>query len=135
MAAAASLAPLLALAGHCFAGDVAPATRDTHCFTSLFDGSHVRDAHQVTKDGRTIYQGESIYSVEGGAVAFTYWSSIGGIGHGTATFAPNDWHFTLAMRATPDAAPMPLAIRWQWRGADAYVVSGGPAAVTFRRVN
>jgi len=134
MAGAASLAPLLALTGHCFAGEVGPNTWDTHCFTSVFNGQHVRDAHQVAREGRTVYQGESLYSVEAGKVVFTYWSSIGGIGHGTATLSPGVWHFSLAMRGAPDAAPTPLAIRWQWQDAKSYVVSGGPAAVTFRRV-
>ena len=127
------LAPLLALAGHCFGGDFAPGTRDEHCFTSVYGGQHVRDVHVVSKDGRSSYQGETTYSVEGDAVAFTYLSSIGGIGRGTVAFTPGDWRFTMTMRATPAAAPETFATRWQWQGDIAYTVSGGPAPVAYRR--
>ena len=128
------LAPLLALAGACFSGDVAPATRDVHCFTSLYGGQHVRDVHKVIKDGNTVYQGETIYSLEGGVVTFTYLSSIGGIGRGAAVLAPGDWGFALDMRATPDAALQHFDTRWRWQGSQSYTVSGGPAPVTYRRV-
>ena len=127
------LAPLLALAGHCFVGDIAAGTRDEHCFTSVYGGQHIRDVHVVTKDGRAVYQGETIYSVEGASIAFTYLSSIGGIGRGTVAFAPGDWRFTMTMRASPADAPQPFATRWQWQGDTAYTVSGGPAPVTYRR--
>ena len=127
------LAPLLALAGQCFVGQVAPGTRDVHCYTSVYGGQHARDVHRVTKGGRTIYQGETMYSLEGGAVTFTYLSSIGGIGRGTVEFAPGDWRFTVSMRPTPAAAPQSFATRWQWRGMRAYSVSGGPAPITYRR--
>jgi hypothetical protein len=130
----ASIAMLLALAGQCFAGDLAPGTRDTHCFTSLYGGRHVRDVHKVTKNGRTVYEGETIYSVEGGAVSFTYLSSIGGIGRGTALLDPGDWTFKLAMRATPGAPVADFVTRWHWQGPRSYVVTGGPAPVTYRRI-
>lgn len=128
-----SLAPLLALAGHCFAGQLAPGTIDRHCFSAVYDGQHVRDIHAVIKDERTVYQGETLYSVEGDAVIFTYWSSMGGIGRGTASLAAGDWRFTLTMRATPASAPQPFASRWQWQGPTAFTVSGGPPPVTYRR--
>ena len=129
----ASLAPLLALAGHCFAADFSPGTVDRHCFSAVYGGHHVRDVHAVTKGDHTLYAGESLYSIDGGTVAFTYWSTIGGIGRGTATFAPGDWTFNLAMRASPTAASQSVATHWRWHGADTYVVSGGPAPVTYRR--
>lgn len=129
-----ALGPLLALAGSCFAGDVAPGARDVHCFTSVYGGSHVRDEHKVSEDGKTVYQGETIYSVQGGVVTFTYFSSIGGIGHGAALLAPGDWGFALDMRATPDSALTHFETRWIWRGSTSYTVSGGPAPVTFRRI-
>ncbi len=127
------LAPLLALAGSCFAGQFAPDAVDEHCFSSVYGGQHVRDAHNVTRNGRTVYQGETIYSVEGDTIAFSYVSSIGGIGRGTAVLAPAEWRFAMAMRATAAAKPQPFATRWQWQGGGAYTVSGGPAPVTYRR--
>ena len=132
---AGSLAPLLALAGQCFVGDVGPGSRDVHCFTSVYGGQHVRDAHVVTQGGRAVYQGETLYSIEGKEVTYTYVSSIGGIGRGTAELAPGDWKFTMTMRATPDSAAQPFATRWQWQGMRAYAVHGGPAPVTYRRTS
>ena len=129
-----TLGLLLALAGQCFAGDVAPATRDEHCFAAVYGGQHVRDVHAVTKDGRIVYQGDTLYSVEGEAVSFAYVSSIGGIGRGTATLTPGDWRFAMTMRATPTAAPQPAEIRWRWNDAESYTVSGGPAPVDYRRM-
>ncbi len=129
-----ALAPLLALAGQCFVGDVAPGTRDEHCFSSVYEGQHVRDVHRVTRDGRTVYQGETIYSIEGDAIIFTYWSSIGGIGRGTAKLGVADWQFAMTMRARPTAPPQPFTTRWTWSGTDRYSVTGGPAPVTYRRV-
>ena len=129
------LAPLLALAGQCFAGQIAADTLDEHCFTSVYDGRHVRDVHRVIKAGRAVYQGETIYSVENTSIAFTYFSSIGGIGRGSAVLAPNDWRFTMTMRATPAAVPQPFTTRWEWQNATTYAVSGGPAPVTYRRTD
>jgi hypothetical protein len=129
------LAPLLALAGHCFAGDFSPGTVDRHCFSAVYGGQHVRDIHVVTKDGRPVYEGETLYSVESDKLALTYWSSIGGIGRGTARLASGDWTFAMTMRATPAAEPQAFSTRWQWHGADSYTVTGGPAAVTYRRVS
>lgn len=130
-----SLAPLLALAGHCFAGDFSPGTIDRHCFSAVYGGQHVRDVHVVTTDGRSVYEGETLYSVEGDQLALTYWSSIGGIGRGTATLKPGDWAFTMTMRASPAAASQALAIRWQWQGADSFVATGPSAPVTYRRIS
>ena len=129
------LAPLLALAGQCFAGEVEPGSRDVHCFTSVYGGQHVRDVHKITKSGRILYQGETMYSVEGGEVTFTYLISIGGIGRGIATLGPGDWRFIGMMRATPADAPKPFLIRWQWSGGHAYSVRSGGETVTYRRTS
>jgi hypothetical protein len=130
---AGNLAPLLALAGHCFAGDFSPGTVDLHCFSAVYGGQHVRDVHVVTKDGQSVYEGETLYSVEGERLALSYWSSIGGIGRGTAVLAPGEWTFAITMRATPSAAPQAFATRWRWQGTETYTVSGGPAPVIYRR--
>ena len=127
------LAPLLALTGHCFVAEISPGTTDEHCFNSVYDGRHVRDVHVVTKGNRVVYQGETIYSVEGAAIALTYFSSTGGIGRGTALLAPDDWRFTMTMRATSSAKLTPITVRWNWQGATSYTVSGGHEPVTYRR--
>ncbi|MEO7411105.1 MAG: hypothetical protein ABIU10_07280 [Sphingomicrobium sp.] len=127
------LAPLLALTGHCYVGQVAPDAMDEHCFTAMYGGQHVRDTHRVIGKSGVVYRGETIYSVEGSAIAFTYFSSIGGIGRGTAVLSPGAWHFTMSMRAIPADKPTPISIDWQWQGVTAYTVSGGPSPVTYRR--
>lgn len=99
----------------------------------MFGGKHVRDVHRVTRAGRTVYEGETIYSVEGPTVSFVYVSSIGGIGRGTADLGRGDWRFSLTMRATPGAAPATAASRWQWHGKRSYTVSNGAASVSYRR--
>ncbi len=101
--------------------------------SAVYGGQHVRDVHVVTKNGRAAYEGETLYSVEGGNIVLTYWSSIGGIGRGTVNLTPGDWTFTITMRATPTAAPQSFATHWKWLGDDAYIVTGGSAAVTYRR--
>ena len=80
-----ALNPLAPFVGHCWSGD-APggAGTDTHCFEAAYGGEHVRDRHTVKVDGKAVYAGETIYSVEQGAITFTYWNSLGGVGHGTA---------------------------------------------------
>ena len=80
-----ALNPLAPFVGHCWSGD-APggAGTDTHCFEAAYGGQHVRDRHTVKVDGKAVYAGETIYSVEQGADYFTYWNSLGGVGHGTA---------------------------------------------------
>ena len=135
MPAVSLLAPLLALAGHCFAGDVAKDASDLHCFTSVYDGAHVRDVHRVKSGGRVVYQGETLYSVEQGAVVFTYLTSLGGIGRGMAILAPDAWRFTGTMRAGPSAPATPFTTVWRWQDPQRYAVSGGPAPVTYRRVS
>lgn len=134
MPVASLLAPLLALSGQCFAGDVAKDASDKHCFTSLYDGAHVRDDHRVISGGRVVYQGKTLYSVEQGVVVFTYLTSLGGIGRGTASLGRKDWRFAGTMRAGPSAPARPFGTAWRWQGGQRYTVTGGPAAVTYRRV-
>lgn len=108
--------------GHCWAADIAADTVDRHCFEAVYGGQHIRDAHSVTKDGNSVYAGETLYSVEAGRIVFTYWNSLGGVGRGSATADGPDLQFALSMRATPDAAPLAVAPLWH-RTADGYDVT------------
>ena len=47
----------------------------------------MRDRHVVTVAGKSVYEGETIYSAKGPKVIFTYWNSIGGLGTGEAMIA------------------------------------------------
>ena len=76
------------LAGHCWRGEFEGSNAsDTHCFTWVFGGKHLRDVHVVSGDGRE-YRGETIYSVDGasGGVIYRYWNSDGGVSDGRIEF-------------------------------------------------
>jgi len=108
------LQPWSYLVGHCWVG-AAPGDRgqDRHCFDTVLGGEHVRDQHAVTINGREVYAGETIYSVHGSKVVFTYWNSLGGLGTGDAVAQPSEWRFTGSIHATPDGAEQPLATTWK----------------------
>jgi len=77
-----ALAPMAPLVGHCWAADLPGGQRDVHCFEPMYDGRFVRDRHEVSGGGAH-YLGETVYGVEAGQVAFTYWSSDGETMRGT----------------------------------------------------
>jgi hypothetical protein len=82
------LSPFDFLAGHCWRGEFPDSEAvDTHCYTWVFDGKHLRDVHVVSGDGPD-YRGETIYSVDGasGDVIYRYWNSLGGVSDGRIEF-------------------------------------------------
>lgn len=120
-----TLALLDAVNGKCFVADVGEGAHDTHCFAPVFGGKHVRDSHRVILQGKIVYRGETVYSLEDGAVTFTYFNSLGGVGHGGARAVPGGIVFTGSMRASPDARPQPMDSRWAWRKDGGYEVTAG----------
>jgi hypothetical protein len=131
------LEPWSYLVGHCWVGQ-APGNggNDRHCFESVFGGQHVRDRHAVTTGGREVYAGETIYSVQGAKVIFTYWNSLGGLGTGEAVFDTGEWRFTGRIHATSAGAEQPFSVTW--RKADGgYEVSDGAGTKPrlFKRVD
>jgi hypothetical protein len=109
-----ALQPLATFEGHCRRGEApAGAGVDTHCFDSVYNGHHIRDRHHVTVDGKTIYSGETLYSVEDGAISFTYWNSLGGVGHGTAKASGAQISFSGLMREEPASAQAPMHATWR----------------------
>lgn len=111
--------------GRCWSAQVAPETRDIHCFTPMLDGAHVRDRHRVIAGGKTVYEGETIYSAEAGKISFVYVSAIGGVGHGVATPVPGGFDFAMEMRGTPDAQAEAIKSNWRWAGPTSYSVRNG----------
>jgi hypothetical protein len=81
-ALAPALAPMAPLVGHCWAAELPGGQRDVHCFEPMFGGRFVRDRHEVSGGGAR-YLGETVYGVEAGQVAYTYWSSDGETMRGT----------------------------------------------------
>lgn len=114
------LQPLSSLAGHCWRG-AAPGNAgiDTHCFEWVYGGQHLRDRHVVTVNGKSVYEGETLYSVEGDRVTFTYWNSIGGLGRGKMAASGNELTFTGTIHAMPNDKEQSLATTWQ-KSATAY---------------
>jgi len=139
-AAAASLAqPLLepwaALAGHCWEGPAPGKGTDEHCFESVYGGQHIRDRHSVTVDGRVVYSGETLYSVAGSKIIFTYWNSLGGLGTGEARVDGSTWSFDGTIHATASGKEQPMRARWTV-GPAGYVVQDVPGASrTFKRAD
>lgn len=112
--AQAGLQPWAYLVGHCWAGPApGPGGTDKHCFESVYGGQHVRDRHVVTVGGHEVYAGESLYSVHGPKVVFTYWNSIGGLGTGEAAFASGAWTFSGTIHATPEDGETPMTATWK----------------------
>jgi hypothetical protein len=71
-----ALQPLQFLVGHCWRTTLKEGPTDTHCFSSLADGT-IRDRHAVRKDGQVIYTGESTFSAQSGQVRYRYDGSTG----------------------------------------------------------
>ena len=117
--ALAIFAPLLA---KCFVATLSPGVVDRHCFAPVYGEAHVRDTHVVTANGKAVYSGETIYSFDGKGLEFTYFNSMGGIGHGTAVVEAPFLTFTGSMRADPSKSPVRMAGTWTV-GIDGYDVA------------
>jgi hypothetical protein len=132
--AQAPLQPWSAFIGHCWSGPAPGRGVDTHCFESVYGGQHVRDRHEVKVDGKTVYSGETLYSVEGQEVTFTYWNSLGGVGRGKAIAKGAEIDFSGDIRAT--AASESEHFRASWLKTDGgYEVSDeGRTKSLFKRV-
>ena len=134
--AQAALQPWASFVGHCWTGP-APgnAAIDTHCFEAVYGGQHIRDRHEVKAGGKTVYAGETLYSVEGSNVTFVYWNSLGGVGRGAATVTGDQMSFAGDMRGSPSGSSEHFTA--SWRKVDGgYVVSDeGRQGSLFRRVD
>ena len=120
--ALAIFAPLL---GKCFSAAIAAGITDQHCFTAVYGGAHVRDAHAVTSGGELVYSGETIYSMGPSGAEFTYVNSDGGVGHGTVSIKVPSLSFTGSMAGSSSAPAKPISGKWTI-GIDGYdVVNDG----------
>ena len=118
------------LVGSCWTTDFVPvgatiapdATTDTHCFSALYEGVYVRDAHRVSQQGKVNYRGETTYRRSGEQVEFVYLNSQGGEARGTAAATPQGIEFKSGYQAPGDVSPRQIAARWRWSGRDSYDV-------------
>ena len=129
-----ALQPWATLVGHCWSGAApVPTGVDTHCFETVYGGQHVRDRHEVKVDGKSVYAGETLYSVEGKEVTFTYWNSIGGVGRGRATADGAELRFSGDIRATPQSPSERFSATWHKVDGGYEVTDEGRAKSLFRR--
>lgn len=86
--------PLAALdywVGSCWRTTLAPEVIDTHCFTRT--ATSVRDHHEVTDRGVTVYQGDTDYRAEGGRIRYAYRNDKGPVSDGSVTATPEGLDF------------------------------------------
>jgi len=142
VAAQPTLEPFAQFAGSCWVADFTATMTDTHCFELMYDGAHIRDSHEVREDGKAVYAGETIYSLDGGEIVFTYYNSLGGVGRGTLAPSGQRLRFKGQMRASPDKPEEEIDSEWLIVDDDHYEVrslvpsasTGGNKALGFRRV-
>ena len=141
-AAQPALVPFAPFVGSCWVADFSATISDTHCFELMYDGAHVRDRHEVREDGKPVYAGETIYSIDGAEIIFAYYNSLGGVGRGTLAPSGKRLRFTGQMRASPDKPQEPIDSEWLVVDDDHYEVrslvpsasTAGKEAIRFRRV-
>ena len=119
------------LLGQCFAAVIAPDIVDRHCFQSVYNGQHVRDTHIVSAKGKPVYSGETLYSVDGDRLDFTYINSGGGVGHGAATIEPGALIYSGSMKPSPGRPAIPIKGRWTIGKSGYDVNNEGQAALHF----
>lgn len=142
LAVAATVGAFDPFVGSCWTADFTAMMRDTHCFEVLYDGAHVRDRHEVKEAGKTVYAGETTYSLDGADTVFTYFNSLGGVGTGKVTRATSTLRFKGSMRGSPDKPPQPIDSEWTIVDADHYDVrslvkdasTAGKTVIHFTRV-
>ena len=130
-----ALQPWASFVGHCWTGP-APGSSgavDTHCFEAVYGGQHIRDRHEVKASGKTVYAGETLYSVEGSTVTFVYWNSLGGVGRGAATVAGDRMSFAGDMRGSPSGASEHFTSTWRKVDGGYEVSDEGRKASLFKR--
>jgi len=135
-------APFDRFVGSCWVADFTPTMSDTHCFEVMYGGVHVRDRHEVKEKGKTIYAGETVYSLDGNSAVFTYFNSLGGVGRGTVEPGGSILHFKGSIRGSPDKPPQAIDSEWRIVDDDHYDVrslvksasTAGNAVLHFRRV-
>ncbi len=123
------LEPLAFLAGHCWQGNFADGTVDTHCFEPVYGGRFIRDRHQVAM-GASIYAGESLYgwNAETGRVEYTYWNTSGGISRGSMTVRGAVLDFGDEVYRGRDGREMQIATTWHKIDDTAYETRAANAA-------
>jgi len=106
----------------CWRTELGVTVSDVHCFEPMYGVAHVRDRHEVRDASNVVYAGETIYSVDGPALVFTYVNSIGGVGRGKVGLGGKMLRFTGSMRASPGMLEQPIDSEWRLIDTDHYEV-------------
>jgi hypothetical protein len=117
-----ALKPMAFLAGHCWLGTFADGKQtDQHCFTWLYNGKALRDAHVVRSANHPDYAGETTYFWDSAKkrLEFFYLENLGGISRGTVETVPGAI-VVPAAEFVGDGQAMTYRVRWTRQGDDAY---------------
>lgn len=119
LAARFGLAPLDFLAGHCWKGTLPTGDTNIHCFTRA-QGT-ILDRHEVLKDGKKVYGGETIYAWDGEArtIRFDYTGMGGTGGKGVVRRDGEDLDFGSTDYAS-GSGTVTVATRWVRVAPNAY---------------
>jgi uncharacterized protein YndB with AHSA1/START domain len=127
-------APLDFLTGHCWQGTLPTGERNVHCF-DLAKGQ-VRDRHEVLREGKKVYGGETLYAWDSAKreLGYVYTSETGGEMRGTVRADGEDLDFGTADHVAKDGKRITIATRWVRVAPDAYEArnrSDGDARFTY----
>ncbi len=120
LARALGLAPLDFLAGHCWKGTLPTGEANIHCFDRT--QGMIRDRHEVLKEGRKVYGGETLYSwnADAGRIDYVYTGMGGGVMKGHARADGADLDFGTADHVAKDGKRITISTRWVRVAPNAY---------------
>ena len=131
------LQPLSFLVGHCWRGEFkGSGAVDTHCFTPVYGGKHIRDVHEVT-GGKEVYRGESVFSWNGEAkkVEFVYFNSLGGVSKGRMKPGEAEMIFDDESYVGQDGKTISFSTVWRRVGDNSYdAITKGANSASGERV-
>ena len=131
------LQPLSFLVGHCWRGEFKGSGKvDTHCFTPVYGGKHIRGVHEVTGD-KDIYRGETMFSWNGQSnkVEFVYFNSLGGVSKGGMKPGPAEMVFDDETYVGQDGKKISFSTVWRRVGDNSYeTVTKGANSASGERV-
>lgn len=128
----AELAPLAFLVGHCWRGTLPTGDANTHCFAESEGG--IRDRHEVLREGKIVYSGETHYSWDAAKSVIRFVYSSGGkvVGQGNVRAIAGGLDFGTSEFAGKDGSKIAIATRWMRVGGNAYdAIDSAPAAPAF----
>jgi beta-xylosidase len=116
----AGLAPLDFLVGHCWKGVLPTGEANIHCFDRV-DGQ-VRDRHEVLREGRKVYGGETLYgwNAAESRVDYVYRGMGGGEMRGSMKPDGADLDFGTTDHVAKDGKRIAITVRWVRVAPDAY---------------